>query len=490
MDDKALNSNGQKTLDTVSVLAFLIGFATTLWFPERVEPRCFFIFVLLVMFFNGWRSREASRKLIHQLCPQGSSLAPLSLFTAVAGVTLLVACLLTGAFRGDFWGIFDKSALEWVTVKLPTVASQQIMLQLLLAPILLRLFRKATTAAFVGASIFAFLHLPNPLLVCLTLISGVVWLHCFYRSQKLIPIVMSHALLAFLAAGFCGEYVLNMRVGGQCLPMLPQQVETETGNVAIYPQCLAGSAERLSQAGDQLIIEGWIRDCVHHARPKSLSIMVDGRLLKVDQVEFQTGSIQRRTNQPQAVILEEACYNFVAQIDIKKTTSKSGKFEEFQLYGINVNGNGSRLGRRGSLHAIDGIANHTVVLFPAEVDGRIDSVSMKNGQVRLSGWAADLREQCLSDQVAIELNGTLRFISLKNHRVKREHTAQALDDLRFLHCGFAVSSPSIDGLSLENARYFSVDQQNQLHRLHLTEQAKSGVAVIPKGNSDSSKRIR
>ena len=217
-------------LDVISLIAFLSGIFATLWMPERLEPRWCFAAILGVLFMREWRKRKSTQDFLDAHSLRSRTTAQLVIFTVAAGAILLAASWLTGAFRGNVLAaLLEKSTSEWLIVKIPTVIWQQLMLQFLLAPILLRLFRRVSLAVVAGASIFALIHLPNPLLMCLTFIAGLVWVSYFFDSGKFIPIVVSHAVLAILAAGFCGEYVLNMRVGAACLTMLPKKIDSDSG---------------------------------------------------------------------------------------------------------------------------------------------------------------------------------------------------------------------------------------------------------------------
>jgi hypothetical protein len=64
------------------------------------------------------------------------------------------------------------------------------------------------------AVIFSLVHLPNPLLMGLTLISGLVWAAVYQRAPNLFALALSHAVLALLLAlSLPPNLIYNLRVG-------------------------------------------------------------------------------------------------------------------------------------------------------------------------------------------------------------------------------------------------------------------------------------
>ncbi len=484
------DSQKRRYIDWALLLAFLIGMFSTLWMPDRVESKFFLVIVLLVLGFDAWKNHAPTMRLFETHIPNhDKDREPMRLawFTGLAGFSLFLVCLWTGAFRGDFWAsMLDKSFSEWLMVKIPTVAGQQVMLQLLIVPVLLRLFQRVSVVVVVGALLFSLLHLPNLLLVGLTLVAGLFWIASYCRSQKLLPIVVSHAVLAIMAAGFCGEYVLNMRVGASCVALLPGQLESESGVRYEFPRCVIGCAERLSQSGDQLVIEGWVYDCVHHRCPTALFIKVADRLVELKDTQFELVKSGQWSNARNGGFVGLECYSFTAKVSISRTevpyleTSETELMTfgpaEFQLYAANINGRVAELGRMEELKAAPSRHEETVVLFPVEVDGRVDRLEWQNGRLNLRGWAADLKASCLVKQICIESDGELTFIDLANHRLERPTTAKAIDQPALLECGFAVSVGPLAIVDLSELRCYAVDEQQQCHRLQFTERAEAWIA--------------
>lgn len=79
---------------------------------------------------------------------------------------------------------------------------------------LLRLVPNQTWAAITAASIFAFAHLPNPVLTPVTLIWGLTACLIFLKSRNIYPLAIAHAIFGIcIAITIPGPVVHNMRVG-------------------------------------------------------------------------------------------------------------------------------------------------------------------------------------------------------------------------------------------------------------------------------------
>ncbi|HTX77516.1 MAG TPA: CPBP family glutamic-type intramembrane protease [Terracidiphilus sp.] len=91
---------------------------------------------------------------------------------------------------------------------------QQFLLQGYFLFRLLRLLPRREWAAVAAAGIFALAHAPNPILVPVTLIWGVVACFVFLRCRNLYPLMMAHAILGItVAITVPGPLIHNMRVG-------------------------------------------------------------------------------------------------------------------------------------------------------------------------------------------------------------------------------------------------------------------------------------
>jgi membrane protease YdiL (CAAX protease family) len=513
--------------DIVTLLGFLIGAFSSIWLPGYDQPRYFFGLVLIAMSITAWRYRwtgsRATDKNIILLDYRTtgstrrnnafSEWARLCGLTLAGAIILLIACWATGAFHGGrLFGIFDTSFGDWVTVKLPTVAGQQVMLQLILMPTLLRLTRDTKSAVFVGSLVFSLLHFPNPLLMVITFIAGLVWISSYLHSRQLAPILASHFALAVFTAAVCGEYVFNLRVGPSCFDLFPRSVETSEGHLYEFPCCVVGIAERLVQNGDQLIVEGWALDLNHQAAPTRLYLGIHGNYEMIDQVKFERSLVDQWDNAAQSDIVNDLCYSFVATVPISKidrlinarpneTTidPDDSNVNEIMIYAANANGRLARLGRMGSITPIGPLSSdHSIVLFPVEVDGGIDRIDWKNesenaysGEAKIHGWSADLRDCPAPQRLYIEIEGRMQKIELESfrtqrprlqeflrisNRVLRIRDVESVPKSTFENCGFRFSIPASGFGSLEKIRCFVVDSSQQLHPISITIPAQNRLA--------------
>lgn len=484
------------------LIAFLISAFSAIWIPERWEPKCCFGFVLLMMAVSQWRNRANPDAGLDQQ-PSGAkpgisgpkalnqkAWVSLGVFTTLAVAALWAIGFGTGAFRGDeFIHIFDRSTSSWLQTKLPTILGQQVMLQLLLLPILIRLLRSGVLAVLACASIFSLLHLPNPVLVLLTFVAGVFWVGTYFRARRLAPVVISHCVLAMMAAGLCGEYILNLRVGPQCADLLPRAVETDDGRMYEFPGCTVGVAERLVQRNGSLFLEGWAYDSIHHCSPARLYLNVDEKLRRIEHVEFTGSPSSHWKNAHQSGFVGDTCYSFKARIPtawfatpvetkFNRANDGSDRDSGVQLFAANVNGSLTRIPCQGEISPIPNLrTDQDIVLFPVEVDGRINVLDQKQGDVQLKGWTADLNSHAIPKRMYVEFDGSGREVNIHAHRVPRPDVAKALQDPNLAECGFDVPIGEVDVSSASQIRCFVVDDQQQLHPIELTETAIQRASV-------------
>ncbi len=78
----------------------------------------------------------------------------------------------------------------------------------------LRLLPRREWAAVAAAAIFALAHVPNPILVPITLVWGMVACFVFLRCRNLYPLMLAHAILGItVTITVPGPVIHNMRVG-------------------------------------------------------------------------------------------------------------------------------------------------------------------------------------------------------------------------------------------------------------------------------------
>jgi len=162
------------------------------------------IATLIVRPSSGWRTLGlCTRNLGRSSWAVGAALAA-ALVLLVAAERLHTLCLPLSPEQ--FLSHYGGYAL-WA-------ALQQLILQGLFLSRAMRLFSNATAAAALSAGMFAIAHLPNPILVAVTLICGLASCLFFLRYRNLWPLVLAHAILgAAIAVAVPGTLDHNMRVG-------------------------------------------------------------------------------------------------------------------------------------------------------------------------------------------------------------------------------------------------------------------------------------
>jgi len=91
---------------------------------------------------------------------------------------------------------------------------QQFLLQCFFLARLVRLLPSPRAAAFAAAGLFALAHVPNPVLVVLTIVWGTLSCLLFLRYRNLYPLAMAHAIFGItIALTVPGHVDHNMRVG-------------------------------------------------------------------------------------------------------------------------------------------------------------------------------------------------------------------------------------------------------------------------------------
>lgn len=202
------NSAGRR--DVFELLVGYIAILFVLWTPPPFQRPLYWLGAALLIGLSV-RSRADRRTLGFT----SRHLAPASLI--LLGVALLAAAASAlahhlgtlhipptpRAFLNRYWGY-----ILWSFV-------QQFLLQDLFLLRLRRIFpARDTLAVVLAASLFAFAHVPSPILTTFTLIWGVAACAWFVRYGNLYPLAVSHAVLGIcVASTLPGDVTHNMRVG-------------------------------------------------------------------------------------------------------------------------------------------------------------------------------------------------------------------------------------------------------------------------------------
>src|SRR6266700_127443 len=170
--------------------------------PNLLEGLAFSGFVALYI----WRMQEAS--------PRSWLVFPV---WRVAPVFLFF--MLTIGIAGLFLGALHRLPAHFLQPKrfagyFAFCLLQQVGLQSITMNRLLQAFRSREMAAFTGGLLFGALHWPNPVLVPLTFIGGVVMCWLFARERNILPLVLGQALIGALVWwAFPLAWHHSMRVG-------------------------------------------------------------------------------------------------------------------------------------------------------------------------------------------------------------------------------------------------------------------------------------
>ncbi len=134
----------------------------------------------------------------------------------LAGIVFAWASLASDSLDEPKLAMFagtSASVLVWWLRRLTLAAIQQWVLHRFLWPVVNEVLGSRAVTTVCVAVVFGFLHLPTLPLAGATALGAAMWLILYRRSQRLLPVILSHTLLAAMASTLPGRLLNEMEVG-------------------------------------------------------------------------------------------------------------------------------------------------------------------------------------------------------------------------------------------------------------------------------------
>ena len=160
--------------------------------------------LVIALFVTSIRRRGGLERLLHQTTssPARAWVETLLATSIVLGILIVWATTLRGSCDEIPLRIIQASAfglVVWVGQHLVWATLQQVLLQLFLRPVVGEVLKKPLVATAATALVFGLLHLPCRALSISTVVLGALWMTLYSRHRRLLPVIVSHAVLSSVA---------------------------------------------------------------------------------------------------------------------------------------------------------------------------------------------------------------------------------------------------------------------------------------------------
>jgi len=194
------------------LLELAIGYGLVLaaiWTPMPIQRIFFWLGLATIVLFTALHYESLSSL--------GLAVAGMgrSLWIVAAAAVLATIAVFTARELGTFHSVFSELPLRLrFSGYLVWSFFQEFMMQIYVLTRLTRLLSRRSSAVFVAALLFAVAHIPNPVLVPLTLLWGFIAATLFLRYRNLYVIGFAHAILGICVAVTVPDAMHHhMRVG-------------------------------------------------------------------------------------------------------------------------------------------------------------------------------------------------------------------------------------------------------------------------------------
>lgn len=189
-----MNRTSYRVLTLVEALALAVYIAWYIWRLQATQPNSWIV-------FPAWLIASF---LIHRDTPKSLGWRADNLWPATRqGLPIFLLFVLAGCLAGFWFGAFHNLTphllqLRHVLNYAAFCLLQQVALNSYMTNRLLYVFDRKIPTACATATVFAALHWPNPVLVPLTFLGGMVMSWLFARERNILPLAAGQAVVGTL----------------------------------------------------------------------------------------------------------------------------------------------------------------------------------------------------------------------------------------------------------------------------------------------------